>query len=234
MTQLQPRPFDEGSVSFQGEVVACWAYEHTPPLSQSAPQTWLTFLRQKYRTLFEKLICSERPHAVIPIHITQDDFEAQAHILSIIHALTLINEKPTFAPHTFSVTFLIPNQLASQSFYQNICHWSKVFTAHKDDYTLTPPSLLLQLQHNQATTFQPILYPFECTPPSGNPLQLNLQFQSALFHILWTASNSSINNEEAAHLFRIAKHIADWTDNLVDDLLSIPCPKFLPRTFAVL
>ena len=53
MTQLQPRPFDEGSVSFHGEVVACWAYEHTPPLSQSAPQTWLTFLRQKYRTLFK-------------------------------------------------------------------------------------------------------------------------------------------------------------------------------------
>ncbi len=35
-------------------------------------------------------------------------------------------------------------------------------------------------------------------------------------------------------MFCIAKHIADWTDNLVDDLLSVTAPKFLPRTFAVL
>ena len=135
ITQLQPKPFDEGSATFQGELVACWGYEHTPPLSPNAPQTWLPFLRQKYRILFERLISSERPHAVIPIHITQNDFEIQAHILSIIHALTLINDKHVSAPHTFSVTFLLPNQPTSQSFYQSICHWSKTFTAHKHDYT---------------------------------------------------------------------------------------------------
>ena len=71
------------------------------------------------------------------------------------------------------------------------------------------------------------------TPLQSPPLQLNLQPQSALFHILWTASNSSVDNVEAAELFSIAKYIADCTDNLVDDLLSVT-GQFLPRTFAIL
>ncbi len=104
----------------------------------------------------------------------------------------------------------------------------------QDDRSLTPPSLFLQLQIDDQPVLQPILYPIDCSPPSSNPLQLFAQLQAALFHILWTASNSTGTASEAAHLFSIAKFVADWTDNLADDLLALTSPNFLPRTFAVL
>ena len=127
-----------------------------------------------------------------------------------------------------------PNQPTSQSFYQNICKSAKSFAAFADDPSLRPPSLLLQLHHNHHITFQPILYPCDCCPPSDNPIQLGLQLRSALFHVLWTASHSSVSSSEAAQLLIIAKHVADWTDNLSHDLTALISSKFLPRTFEVL
>ena len=103
-TQLQPEPFDEGSATFQGEPVACWGYEHTPPLTPTAPQTWLPFLRQKRKILFEKLSATQRPHAVIPIHIIQDDFQIQAHIYpSFMPSLLSTTYSPPFHTHSLSL-----------------------------------------------------------------------------------------------------------------------------------
>ena len=109
-----------------------------------------------------------------------------------------------------------------------------MFTAHNDDNTLTPPSLLLQLHIDERLVLQPILYPIDCSLPTSNPLQLFAQLQAALFHILWTVSSTTSTCSEAAHLFSIAKFVADWTDNLADDLHALTFHKFLPRTLAVL
>ena len=82
--------------------------------------------------------------------------------------------------------------------------------------------------------YQAILYPSDCAEPSNNPIQLTLQLQSVLFHILWAASYNTASTHEATQLLALAKYVADRTDNLSLDLYALTSPRFLPRTFDVL
>ena len=233
-----PPPSLKALALFRTNPLLAGHMNNPPPLTPDSPHTWLPFLRQKYKTLIEKLFAlqkkSRRPHLVIPIHSTQDDFQVQAHLLSIIHAFTLVNSISTVTQQNFNITLLLPNQAISDSFYQSTCQWAKSFTAFVDDTELKPPSCLLQLHHNHLTTYHAILYPIDCAPPSDNPIHLTLQLQSALFHILWAASHNTASSHEATQLLALTKHVADWTDNLSLDLHSLTSPRFRPRTFDVL
>ena len=184
--------------------------------------------------LLDKLILSTTPHLVIPVHVTEDEFDIQAHILTILHALTRINDLTGGTPPTFSITLLIPNQVTAEVFYQRICQWCQIFTTHRDDPTLVPPVFLSRAPLDSTTGFQPLLFPSQCFPPSSNPLQLHVQLQSALFHVLWAATNSTNINQEATQIFSIVKHYADSTNNLADDLAALTSPVFVARTFTVL